>query len=87
MRNLFFKKHLSHYEHLKVCAFVYVNGLDPKFLWEWAKYFELFKDAEALLECKSWFKEFEVQIWKWREIYQFNVYHHRYEYIDGRVKF
>ena len=64
MRNLFFKKYLTHYECLKVYAFVYVNGLNPEFLWEWAKYFKLFKDDAALRECKSWFKEFEVQIWK-----------------------
>ena len=29
MRNLFFKQGLSHFERLKVCTFVYVNGLNP----------------------------------------------------------
>ena len=87
MRNLFFTGHLSHYERLKVCAFVYVNGLNPEMFFEWSEHFQLISDQEALHECKAWFKEFETAIWKWGEIYQFNVYHHRYEYIDSHVKF
>ena len=87
MRNLFFTAGLTHYERLKVCAFVYVNGLNPEMFFEWSEHFKLIKDEEALRECRAWCKEFETAIWKWGEIYQFNVYHHRYEYIDGRVKF
>ena len=87
MRNLFFTEHLRHHQRLQICAFVYVNGLNPEFLFEWADQFKLFKDANARRECDNWFKEFDTNCFKWDQIYQFNVYHHRYEYIDGRVKF
>ena len=60
MRNMFFKKHLTHYEHLKVCAFVYVNSLNPEMFFEWSEHFELFKDEEAQCECKAWFKELKL---------------------------
>ena len=62
MRNLFFKKHLTHYERLKVCAFVYVNGLNPEIFFEWSEHFELIRDQEAQRQCRSWFHEFETYL-------------------------
>ena len=38
MRNLFFKQGLSHFERLKVCTFVYVNGLNPVMFFEGADF-------------------------------------------------
>ena len=87
IRNLFFTANLTHYQRLKVCAFVYVNGLNPVMLFEWNEYFGLVTKADALRECKNWFREFDTSVFKWQDMYQYNVYHHRYEFIDGRVKF
>ena len=87
MRNLFFKQGLSHFERLKVCAFVYVNGLNPVMFFEWADFLQLLSDKAARRECENWFAEFEKNTTKWKHIYQFNVYYHRYEFIDGRVKY
>ena len=42
---------------------------------------------DALRECQNWFNEFDTNIFKWQDMYQYNVYNHRYEFIDGRVKF
>ena len=87
MRDLFFTKDLSHYQRLKICAFVYVNGLNPDMFWDWNEHFQLVSKPSALRECRSWFREFQVNIFKWQNLYQYNVYHNRYEYIDGRIKF
>ena len=87
MRNLFFTRGLTHYQCLKVCAFVYVNGLNPEMFYEWNDHFKLIAKADALRECKNWFTEFEYNLFKWQDIYQFNVYHNRYKFIDGRVMF
>ena len=87
MRNLFFTRDLTHYQRLKVCAFVYVNGLNPEMFYEWNDHFKLIAKADALQQCVNWFREFEYNLFKWQDIYQFNVYHNRYEFIDGRVKF
>ena len=87
MRDLWFTAGLTHYQHLKVCAFVYVNRLNPEIFFEWAEHFKLLKSESALRECKSWFKEFETNVFKWEDIYQYNVYHHRYEFISGKVRF
>ena len=87
MRDLFFTKDLSHYQRLKICAFVYVNSLNPDIFWDLNDHFELVSKPSALLECRSWFCEFQVNIFKWQNLYQYNVYHNRYEYIDGRIKF
>ena len=87
MRNLFFKQGLSHFERLKVCAFVYVNGLNPVMFFEWVDFLQLLSNEAAHRECQNWFNEFKNNTMKWKHIYQFNVYYHRYEYIDGRVKY
>ena len=87
MREMWFKSELDHFQRLKVCAFVFVNGLNPDIFFEWADFFNLLKDRTALRECRIWFQEFETKVWKWDQIYQYNVYHHRYEFINGAVKF
>ena len=87
MRNLFFKQGLSHFERLKVCPFVYVNGLNPVMFFEWADFLQLLSNEAAHRECQNWFNEFKNNTTKWKHIYQFNVYYHRYKYIDDRVKY
>ena len=87
IRNLFFTANLRHYQRLKVCAFVYVNGLNPVMLFEWNEHFGLVTKPDALWECRNWFKEFDTNVFKWQDMYQYNVYHDKYEFIDGRVKF
>ena len=87
MCHLFFTRDINHYQRLKVCAFVYVNVLNPDMFLEWNEHFQIVKKEDALRECKNWFKEFDCNLFKWQEIYQYNVYHNRYEFIDGRVKF
>ena len=87
IRNLFFTDNLTHYQRLKVCAFVYVNSLNPVMLFKWNEHFRLVMKPDAQRECRNWFKEFDTNVFKWQDMYQYNVYHHRYEFIDGRVKF
>ena len=86
MRNLFFKQGLSHFERLKVFTFVYINGLNSVMFFKWANFLQLLSNEAARRECQNWFNEFKNNT-KWKHIYQFNFYYHRYEYIDGRVKY
>ena len=83
IRNLFFTANLTHYQRLKVCAFVYVNGLNPVMLFKWNEHFGLVTKPDALWECRHWFKEFDMNVFKWQDMYQYKVYNHRYEFIDG----
>ena len=83
----FFTDNLTHYQRLKVCAFVYAKGLNPVMLFEWNEHFHLVMKPDALRECRNWFKEFDTNVFKWQHMYQYNVYYHRYEFIDGQVKF
>ena len=87
IRNLFFKEKASDYERLKLCAFCYINGLNPELFFEWAHYLKILKDDTAKRECTTWLHEFETNNIKWKRIYQYNVYYHRYEFIDGSIKF
>ena len=66
------------------CAFVYVNSLNPVTLFEWNEHFHLVTKPDVLWECRNWFKEFDTYVFKWQDMYQYNVYHHRYEFIDGK---
>ena len=69
IRNLFFTDNLAHYQRLKVCAFVYVNGLNPVILFEWNEHFRLVTKPDALWECRNWFKEFDTNVFKWQDMY------------------
>ena len=81
IRNLFFTNNLTHYQRLKICTFVYVNSLNPVMLFEWNEHFRLVTKPDALRECRNWFKEFETNVFKWQDMYQYNVYNHRCEFI------
>ena len=69
MGNLFFKQGLSHFERLKVCTFMYVNGLNPVMFFEWANFVQLLSNEAACRECQNWFNEFKNNTTKWKHIY------------------
>ena len=69
-----------------LCAFCYINGLNPVVFLEWVDVVGLSMDESARREIVNWFHEFETNNKKWHKIYQYNILNHQYEYLNGEVK-
>ena len=87
IKNLFWSRNVTHYNRLILCAFVYVNGLNPEVFMEWSDVVGLCRDTTAVREMETWFQEFETNQKKWRNIYQYNIFNHQYEFLNGEVKY
>ena len=87
IRNLFFKTNLSHIEVVKICTFANVNGLDPDLLVEWCDNMKLHKNYKAQHDMIRLLASFETDPDKYKYMYQYNVLWHRYEYLDGTIKY
>ena len=85
IRNLFWTKNLQHFDRLIVCAFVYVNGLNPELFFEWTELLELARYRPARNHFRAIFKYFYNGNCS-RSLYAFNVTNNRYEYLDGTVR-
>ena len=83
-RRLFWTKHLEHWDRILICAFVYVNGLNPDIFLEWANLLELGRDRSAYRHFEALLR---VQFPNTNYIlYAWNVTNRRYEYLDGSVR-
>ena len=74
---------MKHWDRLLIAGFVYVNGLNPDIVLEWAQLLELGRDSSA-------YNHFEVllkQVFPNRNynLYAWNVTNGRYENLNGRV--
>ena len=87
IRNLFFRKNITHSQRFQFCTFIYVNGVNPDMLIDWVDRMELCSSEKSRSEFVSLLTTFETNPKKYAHMYAYNVYFHRYEYLDGRVKF
>ena len=88
MIRLFWKPNLSHMERLKVAAFTIINGLNPEVTLEWIELMGLARTNESLRDFKYFLQQFDMnENGKWNRIYQYNMYSHCWEYLDGTVKY
>ena len=69
-----------------LCAFCYINGLNPVVFLEWVDVVGLCTDDSARREIVNWFHAFDTNNKKWHKIYQYNIFNHQYEYLNGEVK-
>ena len=83
VRRLFWTANLKHFDRIIVCAFVYVNGLNPCVFLEWAYLLNLGRDQSAYRHFEALFKLFENKNYN---LYAYNVTNNRYEYLDGSVR-
>ena len=87
IRNLFWSPSVTHFNRLKLAAFVVVNGLHPEVFVEWVDLMGLTRDQSACKEFVSWLTELTTNRYKWHKIYAFNVLNHQYEYVTGEIRF
>ena len=87
IRNLFFKTKLTHIERLKLYTFVNVNGLNPDILVDWCDKMNLQKDFKSQHDMIQLLATFETDLDRYKHMYQYNVLWHRYEHLDGTVKY
>ena len=87
IRELFWSPNVTHNNHLKLCAFVAVNGLNPEVFIEWVDLMGLARDDASRREFCSWLIELTTKQEKWKKIYAYHVLNHQYEFVTGEVKF
>ena len=87
IRNLFFKKNLTHTEILKLSTFTYVNGLNPDMLVEWCDKMDLHSNKKPWHDMIHLLVVFETDPDRYKHMYQYNVLWHRYEFLDGTIKY
>ena len=87
IRTLFWVPNIGHWNRIKLCAFVVVNGLHPEYFMDWVDIMGLARDNNARREFCNLLKEFNLNKTKWCHIYSYNVTHHCYEYLTGAVKY
>lgn len=56
IRRLFWTRFLRHWQRILICAFVYVNGLDPLLFKEWVTLKGLARDASAFNHFDALFR-------------------------------
>lgn len=56
IRRLFWTRFLRHWQRILICAFVYVNGLDPLLFMEWVTLKGLARDASAFNHFDALFR-------------------------------
>ena len=81
----FWTTKLTHFDRIIVCAFVYVNGLNPVVFFEWSELSELGRDRPARNHFRALFTYFENGNCS-RSLYAFDVTNRRYEYLDRTVR-
>ena len=82
IRQLFWSGNVTHFNRLKLCDFVAVNGLNPEVFHEWIDVVGLARDLSALNEFKSLLHTFTTNPEKWNRACAFHVLNYRYEYIS-----
>ena len=87
MRTLFWAPNIGHWNRMKLCGFVVVNGLHPQYFMDWVDLMGLARDNKARYEFCNLLKELNTNKERWSHVYAYNVTMHRYEYITGRVRY
>lgn len=84
IRRLFWTRDISNVQRLLICAFCYVNGLNPQVFLQWATLLHLFRDNGARNHAIYLFAAFHQN--RYRYLYGYNITNNRYEYLDGSVR-
>lgn len=85
IRRLFWTQTLGHWDRILICAFSYVNGLNPEVLIEWIQLRSLVKnDLVAIRHMQSFFALIERG--RNYSLYAWNVSMRRNEWLDGRPR-
>ena len=87
IRDIFFKANLTHVEIVKISTFAYINGLDPDLLVEWCDKMKMHKDYKSWHDMIRLLATFETNPDRYKHMYQYNVFWHRYEFLDGTIKY
>ena len=85
VRRLFWTKNIVHFDRFLVCCFAWVNGLDPKILFEWVELLGLCRDRAARQHMENLFKYFEEGRYD-RRYYAYNVSFNNYFWLDGTIR-
>lgn len=84
IRRIFWSQNISHWNRILVCAFVFVNGLNPELFYEWADIRGMCSDNNSRKEIKSLLTAFENNPNKYNW-YSYNVSHNRWETLGGKT--
>lgn len=84
IRRLFWTRPLGHWDIILICAFSYVNGLNPEVLIEWIQLLSLVKNDSTIRHMQSFFALIERG--RNYSLYAWNVLMWRYEWLDGRPR-
>ena len=87
IRNLFFRKNITHSQLFQLSTFIFVNGVNPDMLLDLVDRMVLCSSEKSHCEFVSLLTTFETNPKKYAHMYAYNVYVHHYEYLNGRIKF
>ena len=86
IRKLFWTKNIKNFDRLRVCAFVFVNGLNPAIFLEWCDIMGLLRDLSAKEHVRYLLGKFEDQHPTYTKYFAYNVTMRRLEFINGQAK-
>ena len=85
VRRNFWNKEPGHFDRICLCAFAYVNGLNPLVFYEWFDLLGIAYQSESFRHFRCLFRLFENGNYS-RSLYSWNVSNNRYEYLDGTAR-
>ena len=86
IRYLFWKKQMSHWERILICAFTYVNGLNPEILLQWVTLNNLCVADDSHYSHLKRVLQYMTEGRYARSLYAWNVTTNRPEYLNGEVR-
>ena len=84
-RQLFWTKNLDYWDRLMLCTFVYINKLDHKMFFDWAKFKGLFQNQKAVDQAKRFLNIFNGGALP--KLYGYNIKNKQYEWVNGGARF
>ena len=94
IKKLFLKKNLNHDERRYICAFVWVNGLNPLIFFEWCELNGSLRDPSAWRHVKYHFytyfpskQDITCPEETKKLMYSYCVHQNQYRYINGYVRY
>lgn len=88
MVKLFWSNNPKHLDRLKMAAFSIINGLNPVVLLEWVQLMGMKKGTDSYRDLEYFCVQFDKnENKKWNHIYQWNIYNHQFEFLDGTTKY
>ena len=80
IRKNFWNRSAKHFDRICLCAFCYINGLNPELLLDWLKLLEFpYSSRKHVKDIFTYFCQ-----GRYSNLYQWNVYNKRYEDLNGK---